>query len=52
MTTIAMLLNDMAHSTIAGMFGVAGIGLFFVAIVVSAIWRISQLIEADKHGHH
>ena len=52
METIAALIRDMMSSTIPGIFGVTGIVLFFMAIVVSAIWRISQLMEEDKHGHH
>ncbi|MFW5791681.1 MAG: hypothetical protein ACOCVU_03395 [Desulfohalobiaceae bacterium] len=52
METIAALIRDMMSSTIQGIFGVTGIVLFFLAIVISAIWRISQLMEEDKQGHH
>ncbi|MFP4085030.1 MAG: hypothetical protein ACLFP9_09340 [Desulfonatronovibrio sp.] len=44
------LLKDMFSSTTQGYFGVTGIYLYFVAIVVAAIYRIKQgMKEGDHH---
>ncbi|MFW5731221.1 MAG: hypothetical protein ACOCV7_06185 [Desulfonatronovibrionaceae bacterium] len=43
------LLKDMFSSTTQGYFGVTGIYLYFVVIVVAAIYRIREGMKDDHH---
>ena len=49
MYTIWELLQNMSQSTVEGFFGVGGIIIFFLAIVISAGYRIKEQMEEDHH---
>jgi len=44
-----LLIENASHSTIPGIFGVAGIYTFMAVIVVTALIRISQGLKEDHH---
>ncbi|MDQ7033208.1 MAG: hypothetical protein Q9M37_10925 [Desulfonauticus sp.] len=53
MQTLLELLHNMSQSSVQGMFGVAGIFLYFIAIISVSCYRIKQNLEEEKrHPHH
>jgi hypothetical protein len=49
MHTIAELIKDMSHSSLAGIFGVTAIFIFLGAIVASALYRIREIQKSEHH---
>jgi hypothetical protein len=49
MYTIWELLQNMSQSTLEGFFGVGGIFIFFIAIVIAASYRIKEQMEEEEH---
>ena len=49
MHTIIELIKDMSHSSMEGIFGVAGIFLYLAAIVAAALYRIREIQKSDHH---
>jgi hypothetical protein len=49
MHTIAELIKDMSHSSLEGVFGVAGVIVFLCAIVAAAFYRIREIQKSEHH---
>ena len=50
METVAALLTSMSHSTLQGVFGVAGILAFLGFIVGTALYRIKEQMDQENHS--
>jgi len=49
MDTLRELITNMSHSSTEGMFGVAGIIIYFFAILTAACYRIKQNLKNEDH---